>query len=130
MSKQRAKGTKWESAICAHLADEGIPHQRQPLRGVNDRGDIHVAGIAVVEAKNQSRHSLGEWLDEATAEAENAGRDIGAVWFHRRGRAHPRDGYVLLSGAHFTQLLREAMPAGAAEGDHATITPLTTGDAR
>lgn len=117
MSKQRAKGTRWESAICAYLADEGIPHQRQPLHGVNDKGDIYAAGLAVIEAKSQARHSLAEWLDEAVAEAYRAGRDIGAVWFHRRGFSHPKRGYVLLDGATFVQLLREAMPTGAAEGD-------------
>ncbi len=117
MSRQRAKGTRWESAICAFLADQGIPHQRQPAHGINDKGDIHAAGIAVIEAKNQSRHSFAEWLDEAEAEAANAGRDVGVTWVHRRGKASPGEGYVVMSGRTFAYLLRELGPGP--EGDQA-----------
>ena len=111
MSRQKQKGTRWESAIRDHLTDEGIPVQRQPAHGVNDKGDLHIGPLdrpVVIEAKNQARHSLGEWLDEATVETANAGGQAGAVWFHRRGKASPAAGYVLLDGRTFAYLLREA----------------------
>ena len=114
MSKQRQKGTRWESAIRDYLHAEGVEVHRQPAHGTNDKGDLHIGTDVVVEAKNQARHSLGEWLDEATAEAANAGRDVGAVWFHRRGKSSPAAGYVLLDGATFTYLLREAGMTGRA----------------
>ena len=114
MSRQRAKGTRWETAIRDYLADEGVEVHRQPAHGVNDKGDLHVGTDVVVEAKNQERHSLAEWLDEATAEAHNAGRPVGVVWFHRRGKASPRDGYVLLDGSTLVYLLREAGMTGRA----------------
>ena len=107
MSKQRAKGTRWESAIRDYLLDEGFRVYRQPAHGVNDKGDLHIGDSIVVEAKNQARHSLGEWLDEATTETANAGLDAGVVWFHRRGKSKPEDGYVLMDGRTFTYLLRE-----------------------
>ena len=112
MSKQRAKGTRWETAIRDYLHAEGIEVHRQPAHGVNDKGDLHVGEDIIIEAKNQARHSLGEWLDEATAEAVNAARRVGAVWFHRRAKGHPKDGYVLLDGATFVYLVREAGMAG------------------
>ena len=112
MSRQRKKGTAWESAICAYLLDEGLEVHRQPAHGVNDKGDLHIGTEVIVEAKNQARHSLGEWLDEATTEAHNAGRRVGVAWFHRRGRSKPRDGYVLMDGATFVYLVREAGMAG------------------
>lgn len=115
MSRQRQKGTAWEKKITDFLADQGIPYQRQPLHGVNDKGDIHAAGFVVIEAKNQARHSLGEWLDEATSEAANAGRPVGVAWFHRRGKSSAKDAYVLMDGATFAFLLREIGPAP--EGD-------------
>ena len=114
MSKQRAKGTKWESAIRDYLTLEGIEVHRQPAHGVNDKGDLHIGTDVIVEAKNQSRHSLAEWLDEALDEAFNARRRIGAVWFHRRGKGSPSDGYVLLDGRTFVYLIREAGKAGRA----------------
>ena len=77
MSRQKQKGTRWESAIRDHLTDEGIPVQRQPAHGVNDKGDLHAAGMVCIEAKNQARHSFAEWLDEATTEAGNAGLPLG-----------------------------------------------------
>ena len=110
VSRQKQKGTRWESAIRDHLTDEGIPVQRQPAHGVNDKGDLHAAGMVCIEAKNQARHSFAEWLDEATTEAGNAGLPFGVVWAHRRGKGHPRDGYVVMTGRDFTNLLREALP--------------------
>ena len=114
MSRQRQKGTRWESAIRDYLQAEGVEVYRQPAHGVNDKGDLHVGTDVVIEAKNQERHSLAQWLDEALDEAHNAARRVGAVWFHRRGKASPREGYVLLDGATFVYLLREAGMTGRA----------------
>lgn len=109
MSAAKAKGTRWESAIVAYLADHGFPHaERRTLTGTNDRGDINAAPGLVIEAKNQARHSWAEWVDEATQEAINAGAAIGLVWAHRRGKASPGDGYVVMDGATATRLLRMA----------------------
>lgn len=111
MSKQRDKGTKWQKRIEDYLADQGIKARRQALHGTNDRGDLHVGPLespVVIEAKNQSRHSLGEWLDEATTETANADGQAGLVWFHRRGKGSPGEGYVLMDGATAAYLLREA----------------------
>ena len=112
MSRERQKGTRWETAIRDYLHGEGIEVHRQPAHGINDKGDLHVGEDIIIEAKNQARHSLGEWLDEATSEAVNAARDVGAVWFHRRGKSSPRDGYVLVDGSTFVYLIREAGMAG------------------
>ena len=114
MSKQRAKGTRWESKIRDYLLDQGVEVHRQPAHGVNDKGDLHIGTDVIVEAKDQARHSLAEWLDEAVLEAANAGRRVGAAWFHRRGKGSPAQGYVLLDGATFVYLLREAGMTGRA----------------
>ena len=109
MSASKAKGTKWESAIVAHLRANGFPHaERRTLNGVHDKGDINAAPGLVIEAKNQARHSFAEWLDEATEEAANADAAIGLVWAHRRGYASPSDAYVVMDGATATRLLRMA----------------------
>lgn len=110
MSRARAKGTAFETAIVNYLVAEGFPAvERRALAGSLDKGDI--AGLPVaVEAKNCKTTTLAAWVDEADAEAVNAGAAAplgGVVWHHRRGRAHPSQGFVTMSGATFVRLLRE-----------------------
>lgn len=113
MTRNRASakkaGTSWESEIVRTLIEGGWPHaERRRLSGAYDRGDITgVAGVCI-EAKNTNRIELASALDEANVEAVNAGAAIGAAWIKRRGRASARDGYVLIDGTTFMQLLKEA----------------------
>jgi hypothetical protein len=109
MSASKKRGTSWESAIVRHLATEGFPHvERRALAGTSDRGDI--AGIpgVVIEAKNCRAADLAGWVDEAAIEQANDGADYSAVWHHRRGKASAAEGYVTMTGATFTRLLRAA----------------------
>ncbi len=113
MTRNRASakkaGTSWESEIVRTLIANGWPHaERRRLSGANDKGDIAgVVGVCI-EAKNTSRIELAAALDEALAEARNANAAIGAAWIKRRGKASASDGYVVLDGRTFTQLLKEA----------------------
>ena len=108
MSRQRAKGTSWETAIVAYLRGEGFPYaERRAQSGANDCGDITgVSSQVVIEAKNAARVELAAWLDEATTERDNANADIGVAWFKRRGRTSAGAGFVLMDGETFTHILR------------------------
>lgn len=110
MSANKAKGTRHESAIVTFLREHGFPWaDRVPLSGKSDRGDVTVGpGSPVIEAKNQARHSWAEWLDEANQEAANARAPFGVVWAHRRGKGSPGDGYVVMDGNTFVELLHQA----------------------
>ncbi len=109
MSRQRAKGTRWESAIVAYLRGQGFPHaERRALTGTADRGDLTGIPGVVVEAKNCRRHEWAAWLDEAGEEGVNAGADVAVVWAHRQGRPSPGEGYVAMTGERFVWLLRAA----------------------
>lgn len=116
MSAGKRKGTAWESRLVNYLREHGFTYaDRVPLSGKADRGDVTIGpGSPVHEAKNQARHSWAEWLDEANTEATNAGAPFGVVWAHRRGKASPGDGYVVMDGATYVLLLREAGYGGAA----------------
>jgi hypothetical protein len=108
MNRSKQKGTAWEGQIVAFLG-KFWPHvERRTQAGANDRGDI--AGIpgVVIEAKNAARVELAAWLTEAHTERDNAGVDVGVVWFHRKGKASAGDGYVLMDGQTFAHLLQEA----------------------
>ena len=109
MSKSKARGTAWESAIVGYLRGTGAPHaERRAASGANDRGDI--AGIPglVCEAKAAARMELAAWLDEAEVERRNDGAALAVVWVKRRGKASPADAYVVMTGAALVHLLAEA----------------------
>lgn len=112
MNAAKQKGTRFETQIVTwlreRLGDDRI--ERRTLTGAKDRGDIAgvrtVAGARVViECKSQARHSLAEWLDEATVEASNDDAPIAVVVFKRRGTAKPDHQYALLSTEHLARLI-------------------------
>lgn len=109
VSRSKQKGTKHESDLVAFLHQVGAIHvERRALNGTRDRGDI--AGIpgVVIEAKNEKQITLAAYLDEAKAEAANDHADLGVAWIHRRGKASPGDGYVVMDGYAFVWLLTKA----------------------
>lgn len=109
MSRSKQRGTSWESKLVGYLQSTHWPLvERRTLSGRYDKGDI--AGIpgVVVEAKDQQTLRIPEWWRETLVEAENAGADIAALWVKRRGFTSPADGYVVISGETFVELLHEA----------------------
>ena len=109
MSASKRKGTSWESAIVDYLRASGVPHaERRALNGAKDRGDIAGLPGVVVEAKSAAQVQLAGWLEEAKTERDNDGAEVGVVWFKRRGKGSPGDGYVLMDGATLVDLLKAA----------------------
>ena len=86
MSKSKAKGTRFESALVAHMVDRGFAVERRALTGTADRGDITGMKNVIIEAKNHTALSFGPWLDEAARERANANAEIGVVVASRRMR--------------------------------------------
>lgn len=113
MSRSKAKGTRWESAIVRLLVDEGFMVERRALTGCADRGDISGLDEWVIEAKDCVRTELAAWVDEAAVEQANAGARYAAVWHHRRGKGSPADGFVTMRGDVFVRLL-QALEGGDA----------------
>ena len=109
MSRSRAKGTAWETAIVGYLRANGAPHaERRALGGTNDRGDLAGVPGLVIEAKSAARFELAIWLDEAEVERRNDRAALAVVWAKRRGKASPGDAYVVMTGAALVHLLAEA----------------------
>lgn len=113
MSKQKAKGTWFESKVVDYLRDSlGQPIERRTLGGVNDKGDIAGVRLAdgreiVVECKNYQVYELKQWMREARREGDNAGT-IGVVVFHSKGvgAENMGDQFVLLGLKEFTELIK------------------------
>jgi hypothetical protein len=110
MNRNKAAGTRWESAIVEFLRANGFPWaERRALAGALDRGDIVIGpGAPIVEAKNRKALDLAGAVDEANAEAANAGAPFGVGWLKRRGKGSAGDGYVVMDGHTFALLLRAA----------------------
>ncbi len=108
MSKQKQKGTAWETATVTTCAEAGLPATRVPLAGTGDKGDVHVTAgpyKIVVQNKNEQRMAVAEYVDQANTQCSNAAGDFGVAWVHRRGKASPVDGYVMMDGATWLRVM-------------------------
>jgi hypothetical protein len=116
VSAAKKKGTSAETAVVNFLRDSGfIQAERRTLNGAKDRGDIAGLPGTVIEVKNCARQELGAWVAEAELERDNDRADLGVVWHKRRGKGHPADWFVTMSGAQFAALLRELQGLPALE---------------
>jgi len=107
MNTSKSKGTSWETAIVNYLNAAALNARRLPPAGNVDVGDIAVddAPWLTIEAKNARIYSFPEWIREANTEADNAGVPTGIVWAHRNGKGSPADGFVVMDGDTFRELL-------------------------
>lgn len=91
MSRQKQKGTAFESAIVEYLqnnlCDDTI--ERRALNGTADRGDITGVKFCgqrmTLECKNENRMRLAEYMREAETEAANDNAFYYAVIHKKRG---------------------------------------------
>lgn len=109
VNRSKQKGTSWESEIVTFLNAQGWPHvERRTLNGSADRGDITGIPGVVIEAKSVKTITLGAFVDEAAKERANDRADLGVAWIKRRGKSSAEHGYVVMDGAQFAWLLKEA----------------------
>jgi hypothetical protein len=108
-SSQKRKGTAFESSIRNYLNASGFGVERTIAGASEDRGDLHGLRVhgdpVVVECKNHRRMELAQWVDEACAEAENAGAPIGVVVHKKRGVTYAGDQYVTMRLCDFVWLV-------------------------
>ena len=101
MSRQKEKGTKFETALVRHARERGLDVDRSPPRGNMDKGDLTGFGKIVVEAKNHAKTKLGPWMKEAEAERENAGAHIAVIAHKRHGVGDPGEQWVTMTWSSF-----------------------------
>jgi hypothetical protein len=110
VSKERAKGTAFETSVVQYLRDTGqFPYaERRVLHGTYDKGDITGTGAIVWECKNHKQLRLSEWLVETETERVNANADIGILVVKRKGYGNPAEQYAVLRLEHIVALLKQA----------------------
>lgn len=107
MSKSKAKGTAFETAVCDYLRAFFPTVERRALNGSRDRGDIANIPNTVLEVKNQKAMDLSGWLKEAKTEATNAGVTRYAVVHKRRGVGDVGEQYCTIPLYLLAELLAE-----------------------
>ena len=109
MSKSKAKGTAFETAVVRFLQENGFPYaERAPLAGNKDRGDITGTPGLVWECKNAKTIKLAEWSDETYTEMVNASAKYGILVIKRPRHGRAADAYAVLPLSDLTDLLKEA----------------------
>lgn len=107
MSKERAKGTRAETAATGYLVEHGQPFaHRNPLYGSKDRGDIGGVAAFVLSVKDCKRTELATWVDEAEKQAANAHVPLFAVIHKRPRKSDPGSWYVTMPLSVFAELIR------------------------
>lgn len=113
MSTSRAKGTRFETEVVAHLRACGFPHaERRATAGTHDLGDITGTPGIVWECKARRDLDVAGAMDEARTEALNANarfatEHLPVAVLKRRGQPVTR-AYAVLELADLVLLCRFA----------------------
>lgn len=103
----KAKGTNFETEVVRFLESQGIPARRRARAGSKDNGDVEIGDNRwTIEAKATAKIDIPQYLRELDVELENSGAEFGAVWVKRRGKSSAGDGYVIMDGNAFVELVR------------------------
>lgn len=102
----RQKGTAWESALLPLIRRVWPGANRAPLWGSGDRGDFTGTGPFCIEAKAHKALDLAGFVDQAVAEAAQAGVRWPVVFAKRRGKG-PERGYAVMEVRTFLELVAE-----------------------
>ncbi len=117
----KAKGTRWESAVRDYLNSTGQSAHRIAQAGA-DVADVHLNGLWALQCKDQAQQRYAEWVPATEKQAANAALSYSAV-VHKRRNAPVGDALVVMTLDQFSEitnrlrvaelLAREARPPGA-----------------
>ncbi len=121
MNSNKAKGTRWESAVRDYLNSTGQSAHRIAQAG-DDVGDIHLNGTWSLQCKDVANQRYAEWVPEAERQADRAGLKYSAV-VHKRRNLSAGEALVVMTLDQFTDLtnqLRVAEMLGRQSGNQFT----------
>lgn len=102
MTNATRKGTAWVLKVRRLLEGRGLDVTGRPWMSPGD--DLQVMSHRLsIECKDVRAYRLGDWVDQAIRQAP--AHLIPIVWAHRNGHSTPEDGFVILAGRDFLDLL-------------------------
>lgn len=101
------KGYRFMRDITDYLRAYGHPHATIRSKGQHGSDILETPGITW-ELKAVQKTSLGQWVDQATQDANHEGADIAVVVHKRRGVTDPAAQFATLTLETLNQLLLEA----------------------
>ena len=112
----KAKGTRWENAVAAHLRGAGYAEvYRLAPAGADDCGDLGGIPEVAFECRDRQRQELARNLDDANDRARCKGSRWGVAVMKRPQRP-TEAAYVLMDLATFVDLLGEALLSSRGSG--------------
>ncbi len=121
MNSNKAKGTRWESAVRDYLNSSGQSAHRIAQAG-DDVSDVHLNGMWAIQCKDVAQQRYAEWVPEAERQADRAGLKYSAV-VHKRRNLSAGEALVVMTLDQFTDLtnqLRVAEMLGRQSGNQFT----------
>lgn len=108
---QKAKGTRWETAVTRFLKDAGIFAYKPRQEGARDVGDIHAPPF-VLQAKDYRDVVTGirEGVEGVREQRLHAGMPFGAAVV-KRARKPVEDAYVVIRLGDLPDLIRALVEA-------------------
>jgi len=106
VNANKAKGTRWESAIALYLVSRGLGAKRKVQRGTADQGDLEITELpdVVLQAKDHGQMRMAEWVDAVAEQGKAAGAGWCFVVAKRRNKP-VKDAYVVCDLETFTDML-------------------------
>ena len=118
MSKNKAKGTRWEGAVRDFFRKIGfVKCDRAVLTGGDDRGDLLNLPRLAVECRDQKTITWSKNIEDAQSRAEVAGADWGVAIIKRRQHGVDK-AYVAMDLTTFGDMYQAALK-GSDAGDEA-----------
>lgn len=104
---QKAKGTRFESAVALYLRERGLHAFKPRQEGFRDVGDIHVSSLFTLQAKDYKDVVTGlrEGTEGARVQRGHSGLPFSAAVV-KRARKPVEDAYVVMRLADLPPLIR------------------------
>lgn len=107
----KAKGDRAEAAVRDYI-QEWFPESWRTRAGWDeDRGDIVLdllgdkAMTWAVQVKDVASPAWTEWFRQVASQIKAGGHRGGVIWWKLRGKGHPKDWRVVMSGEQYMQLM-------------------------
>lgn len=108
----KARGTRFESAVVDYLTSVGIPARRLPPAGARDKGDLDGVPAFAVECKDEATLRFSAYVDQANVEAHHAGKEFGVAVVKRRGKGAAQ-AYAVMDLATLAAVVKRLAEADA-----------------